>query len=279
MKNSNNEFMSVERISGPSKAVFNKQYGFASRPVLITGMTDNWNAMTRWTTEFFESRMGQYEALASRSRDRKDKKQMKVREYFSYMRNSTDNDPYYLSNCQFHLKTDMTADYTVPDYFSSCLQLMEDKLPLQFRLSWMFIGTANTYSALHLDIFNTSAWNAVITGRKLWLFYPSEQARYLYNGNVNPFSPDLEKYPEFSKAKPLVCVQHPGEVVFTPSGWWHAVLNEEGGISITENFINETNYDIVRATLAHYQKTEEARIVDECMTRYLVEENNASLLI
>ena len=30
--------------------------------------------------------------------------------------------------------------------------------------------------------------------------------------------------------------------MFTPSGWFHAVLNVEDSIALTENFVNETNY-------------------------------------
>ncbi len=192
----------------------------------------------------------------------------KIHDYFNYMENSTDRDPYYLKNSRFHLKTEMESDYEVPSYFKNCLQIMADKLPLEFQLSWMYIGAKNTFSPLHLDLFNTSAWNAVISGKKVWLFYPPNQAQYLYNGMVNPFEPDLTKYPLFEKAKPLVCIQSPGEVVFTPSGWWHAVYNEESGVSITENFINEVNYEIVKMTLLHHKKNDELRIVEACMGQF-----------
>lgn len=34
----------VDRILNPTKAEFNKEYGLKFKPVLITGLTNNWKA-------------------------------------------------------------------------------------------------------------------------------------------------------------------------------------------------------------------------------------------
>jgi oxalate decarboxylase/phosphoglucose isomerase-like protein (cupin superfamily) len=39
----------------------------------------------------------------------------------------------------------------------------------------------------------------------------------------------------------LSCVQRPGDIIFTPSNWWHQVRNDTCTLALTENFINETN--------------------------------------
>ncbi|PCH91672.1 MAG: hypothetical protein COB85_08860, partial [Bacteroidetes bacterium] len=90
------------------------------------------------------------------------------------------------------------------------------------------------------------------SGRKYWLFYPPEQTDFLYEGTVDGFDPDLDKYPYFAKTRPLLCIQNPGEIVFTPSGWYHQVRNEGACISFTENFINETN---IREVKAYFERT------------------------
>lgn len=263
MKDFVKDYVHIKKEYKPQKKYFNENYGFKSIPVLISGIMEEWNAKEKWTMDFLELQVGNFEEFGTRTNDKNDRKAFKIADYINYIKNCNDKYPYYLKDCKFHLKTNMINDYKVPDYFRSCIEPIARELPLNFQLSWMYIGAPNTYSGLHIDLFNTSAWNGVISGKKIWLFYPPEQAYYLYNGKINPFEPDYEKFPNFVKAKPLVCIQNPGEVVFTPSGWWHAVFNEEGGASITENFINETNYNAVRKSLLFHQKFKELEVVDQ----------------
>jgi hypothetical protein len=268
-----NEAKHVDRASKLTKEEFDRKYGFRSQPVLITDMIDNWPAKNKWNNEYFKKNFSGISDMAVRPGNEKDKRQFSISDYMTYMEENKDHHPYYFKNAKFHLDTDMVNDYTVPDYFRSYLDVLGKDVPRAFQLSWMYIGATGTYSSLHLDIFNTSAWNAVFSGRKIWAFYSPDQAPYLYKGEVNLFAPNLESYPNFAKAKPLICVQNPGEVVFTPSGWWHAVYNEVGGISLTENFVNDTNYEAVKATLEFMGRYEELKVVDGCKQKF---QNNHS---
>merc|ERR1711972_443616 len=46
-------------------------------------------------------------------------------------------------------------------------------------------------------------------------------------------------------------VQHPGETVYVPNGWWHNVVNLEFSVAVTENFVGRHNlrasYEAMRA--------------------------------
>jgi histone arginine demethylase JMJD6 len=236
----------LPRVKRPTFDEFQNEYALKSQPVVLEGVTDDWNALKKWTPEYLSTHFGDNSKFAQRTRNKHGEGRFfTVAEYFDYMKTTTDKDPYYLKDLQFHRETVLRNHYTVPEYFRSWLvAIPEDRRPF---LSWFYLAAKDTISAIHLDIYNTSAWNVIISGKKLWLFYPQSQLDYLYDGLANPFEPNFDKFPYLAKAKPICCIQSPGEMVYTPSNWWHAVYNLEAGISLTENFVNEANYtDVLR---------------------------------
>jgi histone arginine demethylase JMJD6 len=222
-----------------------------SVPFKLNGYIKEWPALKLWDSTFLKKEFGDIVLNASKYTTKKSSSRtFSLKGYLRYMNKTRAANPYYLKDCKFHLGTKMESHYTAPDIFNCWYKTIPVK-QRKTTLSWLYIGAKGTFSRLHLDIWNTSAWNAVITGAKLWLFYPPDNQQYLYNGAVNPFFPDLDKFPDFAFARPLIALQRPGDIIYTPSNWWHAVYNLEKGVSLTENFINDSNYANV---LAYFQE-------------------------
>lgn len=110
------------------------------------------------------------------------------------------------------------------------------------------MGSARSGSTFHKDPNSTSAWNAAIQGRKLWVMLPPHitppgvgtdeeesevtspvsVAEWVISGFFN----DSTKIDEC-----LIGITFPGECMYVPSGWWHTVINIDDSIAITQNFV------------------------------------------
>lgn len=220
---------------------YGSDFKYANSPYIIR----KWDKEKIIDWDYLKIFYGEKKVVAYRTFNRNDSRIFTIREYIEYTtRNTNDTRPYYIldwfieKNCP-----EVIYNYEVPFLFKSWLDYIPNFIRPYFLA--FYIGAKNSASPLHLDIMGTSAWNTVFTGRKLWVFYPYNQSNLVYNGKINPFEPDYRTYPLFKKAQGFYCLQEEGDLVYTPSGWWHAVLNIEPSISITDNFINGSNIGFV----------------------------------
>lgn len=50
---------------------------------------------------------------------------------------------------------------------------------------------------------------------------------------MDPFNPDLEKFPDYAKATPLPVEVQTGDVLFVPAHWYHYARSNSVSISIS----------------------------------------------
>jgi histone arginine demethylase JMJD6 len=100
---------------------------------------------------------------------------------------------------------------------------------------------------VHIDPLGTSAWNTVIRGRKRWVLFPPQVPKSVAKGldvikkgeddeAVNYFVDLLPRIRDkWGPSYPIVeCTQLPGDTIYVPGGWWHAVLNLDDTVAITQ---------------------------------------------
>eukprot|EP01116_Phalansterium_solitarium_P015835 TRINITY_DN353_c1_g1_i11.p3 TRINITY_DN353_c1_g1~~TRINITY_DN353_c1_g1_i11.p3 ORF type:complete len:247 (+),score=73.78 TRINITY_DN353_c1_g1_i11:603-1343(+) len=185
---------------------------------------------------------------------------MRMSDYLAYCAANCDAKPLYLFDNRFEQRVpEMLADYSPPEHFADDLfELLSAEDRPDWR--WFLVGPARSGSALHQDPHRTSAWNALLTGRKRWVLYPPDVIppgvdETLIDSEYYA-APDalrwfLEYYPRLPpEQRPLEIIQHAGETIFVPSGWWHAVLNLDAiNVAITHNFCTPRTFGNVYAEL------------------------------
>ncbi|CAD2215500.1 hypothetical protein AGDE_05086 [Angomonas deanei] len=121
-----------------------------------------------------------------------------------------------------------------------------------------YIGPAGTWTGFHADVIGSYSWSLNVSGDKLWYFLSPESNSYYGEHHVGDLNPcDMRVMSDVTYFK---VTQHPGELIFVPSQYFHQVHNirgepfplpsQEGNtvqlvISINHNWLNEFCIDRV----------------------------------
>jgi len=229
----------VDRRENLSLEEFQETYASKGQPVILTDLTNDWNAR-HWTPDYLVEKAGDawIEAQPTVSHPDSSKVEMTVSEYVDYLKKPDDR-KLYLTSWTFREDCpELSEDFEVPEFFRDdwMLDVSEQVRP---DLMWIFLGPADSGLYLHSDVANTSAWNAQLSGSKEWKLYPPEQAEFMYDGEVDVFNPDLKKFPDFAQAEAVECTVGPGECLYVPWKWWHQTRNVEEGMALTANFADQ----------------------------------------
>lgn len=233
----------VPRRHQLSREEFLDAYYSAGRPVIITGMMEDWPAMTKWGLDYFKERCGDREVEIQFGRDtdaqyelRKTahRKTMLFGDYIELVRNAGRSNDFY-----------MTA-YNEGQNRKALDELWQDIVQIPAYLSstgstqgFLWFGPPGTITPFHHDLTNN--FMAQVLGRKRVLLMPACEIGHVYNHehcftHVDGRQIDLERYPLMGDVQVLSCTLNPGEVLFLPVGCWHFV--EGLDMSVTVSFTN-----------------------------------------
>lgn len=153
---------------------FRERFEDAGVPCIIKGLMDDWAASSEWTLPKLAERFPG-EHFKCGETDEGDEVEVTLDVYRRYCESNTDDVPLYVFDEAWSDQDRDTKvlldEYEPPIYFSEDLfqYLGDDKRP-PFR--WILLGPRRSGSRMHIDPCGTSAWNALISGRKRWALFP-----------------------------------------------------------------------------------------------------------
>src|SRR5208282_5608970 len=142
---------------------------------------EQWPAFKKWSVEYLLEQFPSSEATFQI-----ESVEWSLPTYVEYMSSNRDESPLYLFDKDFATKTTangitLEEDYWIPETFKEDLFTLLGNARPDHR--WLIVGpkrSGSTFHKVHLfekgsenqDPNATSAWNAVISGSKLWVLFP-----------------------------------------------------------------------------------------------------------
>lgn len=138
-------------------------------------------------------------------------------------------------------------------------------LPPEMRPTWYWYmaGQTGTQTPLHVDSMASAAWNLLVQGVKEWTFLSPAVS---YEQALLPIRAADEHAP-----RKIEFEQHPGDLLFTPSGWAHSVNNPTPTIAVTGNFICQANIDFAIAYFEQIGEDDNASLLGDVRRTFAVE--------
>ena len=246
----------IERRHKLSRQEFLRDYYTTNRPVIISGMMDDWPAMRKWNLDFFHERFGEREIEVQMGRNagtnyeierEKFISKIKFSRFIEMIRSSNGTNDFYLT-----ANNNSSNKKALPELWDDIIQVPE-YLDGSDRFGGFFwMGPAGTITPFHHDLTNN--FMAQVIGRKRVKIAPSWDMP-LMNNDYHVFSrvdgrvtgPNPRPAPE--EPQILECLLNAGEILFLPIGCLHFVEGVETSVTISfTNFVFDNNFSSFYST-------------------------------
>ena len=254
----------IQRVSHCTAEEFHSTYLEPRRPVIITALADRWPALTGWAPDELARRFGQRRVEVRRG----DKQYYTtLSSYVEYLKKQAKptwgrpafkQDPatllYLHALVLAETLPELLEDFEVPSLFATnWLERPEWRslLPIGVRQSSvLFIGPPDARSRTHRDRYHTHAWFTQLHGEKKFKMLapnllptncqdPDDTDRALV---IDLARIDHTQYSELDPSWVHDVSLRPGDTLFIPAGWWHSASCLTTSVSLSGNFVNQSNF-------------------------------------
>eukprot|EP00411_Alexandrium_monilatum_P020745 CAMPEP_0175221588 /NCGR_PEP_ID=MMETSP0093-20121207/20383_1 /TAXON_ID=311494 /ORGANISM="Alexandrium monilatum, Strain CCMP3105" /LENGTH=445 /DNA_ID=CAMNT_0016515143 /DNA_START=44 /DNA_END=1378 /DNA_ORIENTATION=+ len=262
-------------VAEVSAEEFSRRFSRTRQPAMLLGAANDWRATQRWSSReelldhYGDVRFKVTEIVPPYACGKPLKVELPLRLYVQHAEEVGADFPFYVFERDLEgPRLPLLEDFTTPAYFRDDLYDLTEYTRAFFPLyRYYVIGVERTGSNLHVDPSCTSAWNTLLCGLKRWVLFPpgdSEEYRSRIGASCRTMGGDaqppaywwLDTLPALRESGAaeelgmLECVQRPGETIFVPFGWWHAVLNIGFTAAVTQNLLAPDSLDYAWPTLA-----------------------------
>jgi hypothetical protein len=233
----------VDRVEDVSRATFVDDYYSRNRALFLPAVARQWPAISRWTPEYLKRRCGReivevmQGRLSAPVRDQASadylKRRMAFSEYIDLVLSSgPGNDLYMVARNRFFAfgqAAELLSDFDPLPFVNTRSDLSDVKL---------WFGPAGTYTPLHYDPRNNLL--VQIFGSKEIRLYSPRCSRFMAQRIPGYAGRDPEAHisevdsQAVDSPRGAIFRLDPGDALFIPVGWWHAVKAES--VSASLNF-------------------------------------------
>jgi hypothetical protein len=263
----------VARVHRPDRRDFYRQFVRTRTPAIITGLMDDWPAMTTWTPEYLFKHLGDTDQPINQQDPKANLIlgqignfiRMPAADAVDAIQKPADENIYYLRAFPFHKAPDLWDDIRIPNICPNWIDLRNSPFtatPQQISRALedtLFIGGAGVTTPFHSDGMSTGAILAQVMGRKHCVLISDDQHKAMY---PRPFrrnfgmsavdfrQPDLDKFPRYRTVTAQECVLAPGEILYIPHTCWHGIISQDVTISYSMQILNRANLRYFLTALA-----------------------------
>ena len=123
------------------------------------------------------------------------------------------------------------------------------------KLSVLFAGGRGARVQMHFDIDHAEVFLCHFGGRKRVILFGPDQTPWLYRVpfsfsalfDVAPEAPDYGRFPALARACGHIAELRHGDALYVPPGFWHYVLYDEIGFSLSLRTLPGTPRDLLAA--------------------------------
>jgi hypothetical protein len=245
----------IERVHRIDADAFYAHHFAACRPLVLTGLTEGWPALGKWSPAHFKDRFGEaeIEIMADRDADptpdrnfEAHRRKVRMADFVDMISAAGKTNDFYMV-AHNHARDNPTLRSLFDD-----VRPPEDIFDPQAteRASSLWLGPEGTLTPLHHD--TTNVLFCQIHGKKrFWMISPHETALLEavdgFYASVRAADLEAGRHPELGEVRVYRVDLAPGDALFIPAGWWHEVLALEASISFSlMNFRRPNDYSWYR---------------------------------